>query len=269
MYGACDALIVNDNSPEPSPHSGVLRSSAFATGGALIVDRTAFRDFSTARNICLDLHRSHDAGAWAAFVDADEVHGAAVGRIAVRLDRVPESFDCVDGFTWHFFQSFDWYRSIERRMMFFRVREGARWEGAVHERLVGLAGKRLALPYVYGHYGWVLPVRRQAEKGRLYSRLGAPGPIVPEEHLDAIDRRFYFRKWWCDAMLFHGQHPLAAGDTIGRLRREYDSEFAEADRWIREHQTLRDRIRNAVRRLNYEQRWRSRVLDPLARSVSW
>ncbi len=41
-------------------------------------------------------------------------------------------------------------------MMFFRFHPGLRWEGAVHERLTGLDGKRIALPYIYAHYGHTL-----------------------------------------------------------------------------------------------------------------
>lgn len=267
LEDACDALIVNDNASEPSPHTAALQRSAFAARDALFVDRAPFVDFSTARNRCLDLHRAHDAGEWAAFVDADEVHGEAVTRAGAHLHRVPERFDFVDGYTWHFFQSFDWYRSIERRMAFFRVRADIRWEGAVHERLVGLPGQRLALPYVYAHYGWVLPVRRQAEKGRLYSSLGAPGEIVEEDRLDAIDREHYFRKWWRDALRFGGEHPPAAREAVERMRREFAAEFAQTDRWIREHQTRRDRLRNFFMKANYEQRWRSRALNSLARAV--
>ncbi len=233
-----------------------------------MVDRAPFVDFATARNRCLALHRRQGAGDWVAFVDADEVHAAAASRIASRLHALPADIGAVDGYTWHFFQSFDWYRSIERRMAFFRFSNELRWDGSVHEQLIGLSAKRLAVPYVYAHYGWVLPVRRQAEKGRQYFSLGAPGEIVAEDRLDAIDRRHYFRKWWATALRFKGAHPSAARSTIGQLREEFAADFALTDRYIREHQTPADRLRNAFAQLNYEQRWRSRYFQPLARSLT-
>ena len=111
---------------------------------------------------------------WVAFVDAEEVDAPGINRIAARLGRVPAEYDFVEGYTWHFFGSFEHYTSIERRMMFFRYRRGLRWEGAVHERLIGLHGKRLALPYIYAHYRHTLEPRRHAEKGRHYSSSARP-----------------------------------------------------------------------------------------------
>ena len=78
-------------------------------------------------------------------------------------------------------------------MSLFRFTPAVYWTGRVHEQLVGLSGRHVVLPWhIYGHYGQVFPVRRYAEKGRLYSSLGAPGDIVPEDQLDAIDARTRF-----------------------------------------------------------------------------
>ncbi|MFY9709553.1 MAG: glycosyltransferase family A protein, partial [Candidatus Cybelea sp.] len=118
IAGAAQLLIVNDNAPEPSPHAQTLAASAFGREGRIVVDRTPFTTFAHARNICLRLHEQRQAGDWVAFVDADEVHGTQVVRIARRLGSVPVEYDFVDGYTWHFFGSFDYYTSIERRMMF-------------------------------------------------------------------------------------------------------------------------------------------------------
>src|SRR5579863_1076304 len=72
---AATLLIVNDNSPNPSPHEGTLAASRFGRENRLVVDRTPFSGFAGARNVCLRIHRDLNAGAWVAFVDADEVHG--------------------------------------------------------------------------------------------------------------------------------------------------------------------------------------------------
>ncbi|MDE2571194.1 MAG: hypothetical protein KGM44_01565, partial [bacterium] len=150
-----ERLIVNDNSGlgQASPHAPVLAASAFANAGRLTLAQTSFVDFSSARNVCLELDREADEHTWVAFVDADEVHGERFARIVARLDSLPREIAYVDGYTWHFFQSFDWYASIERRMSLFRWTPQARWEGKVHEHLLGVPGRRLALPYVYAHYG--------------------------------------------------------------------------------------------------------------------
>ncbi|MHB8230426.1 MAG: glycosyltransferase family protein [Vulcanimicrobiaceae bacterium] len=268
LVGAVDRLIVNDNAPDPSPHADALSASWFGRSGQVAVDRTPFTDFSAARNTCLRMHAELEAGTWVAFVDADEVHGATIRNVARRLSLVPSSYDFVDGYTWHFFASFDLYTSIERRMAFFRFKPDLRWRGRVHEQLVGLSGKRLALPYVYAHYGHVLSARRHAEKGRQYSSLGQAGAIVAREELDRIDVADYFRTIWPTLLPFRGKHPQAAARAIALLRERYRADQLRALELVREAQRSPwIRARNALLAANYEQRWRARALDPLARGL--
>ncbi|MHB8703822.1 MAG: glycosyltransferase family protein [Candidatus Tyrphobacter sp.] len=266
LDGVAGMLLVNDNAPGASPHAEALSQSAFGRRGKLVVDRTAFSGFADARNVCLRLHARAAAGDWVAFVDADEVHGEAASRIASHLDDVPPEIAFVDGYTWHFFQSFAWYTSIERRMMFFRFSPGARWEGLVHERLVGLDGGRIALPYVYAHYGHTLEPRRHAEKGRHYSALGAPGNVLGEEELPSFDVTRYFAPVYHLLMRFHGKHPAAAAPTLARLRAPLEP-FHAVTEGVARRQSPVAKALNAVRRLNYELRWRGRALNPLARRL--
>jgi hypothetical protein len=264
IRGIASTLIVNDNAPDPSPHARILAESAFGMENRLFIDRTPFTGFAAARNACMRLHAERSTAKWIAFVDADEVHGARVGRIAERLELLPEAYDFVDGYTWHFFASFDYYTSIERRMMFFRYRPGIRWEGAVHERLLGLRGRRVALPYVYGHYGHTLEPRRHAEKGRHYSSLGAPGNVLREEQLADFDVARYFAPVYPRLLRFSGKHPPAARPVVTQLRAPLRAHHDLTKR-IAGGQPLPVRTRNAARKLNYELRWRLRVADPLAR----
>ncbi len=267
IAGAATMLIVNDNSPDPSPHERTLAQSYFGSENRMRVDRTPFSGFAAARNVCIRLHARCSDAQWVAFVDADEVHGPGVHRIARRLDRVPDAYDFVDGYTWHFFGSFDYYTSIERRMMFFRFRRELRWEGAVHEQLHGLRGRRIVLPYVYAHYGHTLAPRRHAEKARHYSSLGAPGNILREDQLASFDVERYFAPVYPRLLRFTGSHPPAARSTLARLSRPLRSDHELTGRVVRA-QAARVKLRNVARRLNYELRWRSRVLTPLAYSLA-
>ncbi|HEY9180426.1 MAG TPA: hypothetical protein VIO32_06880, partial [Candidatus Baltobacteraceae bacterium] len=261
IRGAADVMLVNDNSPEPSPHTRTLQESAFARDGTLVVDRTPFTDFAAARNVCVRLHEQHGACEWMLFVDADEVHGPQLNVVATNLDGVSPKVDFVDGYTWHFFQSFDWYRSIERAKMFIRATPGFHWEGAVHEKLHGPSGKRIALPYVFAHYGWVLPIERQAQKERQYAELGRPGDMLPQHELDMPQLERSFAHEWRTVMRFHGQHPPAAENLIGHLRGTLHAQFDAVEAIVPRYQPARQRIANALMRANYEQRWRLRALN--------
>jgi glycosyltransferase involved in cell wall biosynthesis len=263
---ATSLLIVNDNGPDPSPHTAILEESRFGRERRVVVDRTPFTGFAEARNVCLRLHAEHDGGDWVAFVDADEVHGRRVRKVAARLADVPRGYHFVDGYTWHFFGSFDYYTSIERRMMFFRYRPELRWEGAVHEQLLGLDGRRIALPYIYAHYGHTLAPRRHAEKGRHYSSLGAPGNVLREEQLDDFDVTQYYRPVYPRLLRFTGRHPALAQATLERLRPELRADHELTER-IARGQPLDVKLRNLLRKPNYELRWRGRILDPLARHL--
>jgi hypothetical protein len=143
----------------------------------------------------------------------------------------------------------------------------ARWEGAVHEKLHGPAGKRIALPYVYAHYGWVLPIERQAQKERLYAALGRPGAMLPSHELDDPELERSFAHEWRSVMRFRGAHPPAAAAIIAQLRRDLRDQFAAVDRIVPRYQDVRRRLANGLMRANYEQRWRARAFNPLARRL--
>jgi hypothetical protein len=266
IAGVASLLIVNDNGPDPSPHTATLAASHFGQTDRLVVDRTAFSGFAAARNVCLRLHAERSNAHWVAFIDADEVHSPGARAIAQRLDRVPAEYDFVDGYTWHFFGSFAYYTSIERRMMFFRYDPQVRWEGAVHEQLRGLRGKRMAIPYIYAHYGHTLEPRRHAEKGRHYSSLGAPGNVLGEEELDVFDVVRYFAPVYPRLLPFTGSHPPSARSTLERLSPSLQPHH-ELTRRVVGAQPIAVKMRNLFRKPHYELRWRSRALDPLARRL--
>ncbi len=268
LDGVVDYLVVNDNSGMPDgPNARVLESSEFGRTGRLIVDRAAFVDFADARNRVLQLHRELELGDWAAFVDADEVHRPVAATIARHLPRLSPNVAVVDGYTRHYFQSFHWYTTIERRMSFFRVTRELHWTGRVHEQLAGINGKRLAIPYVYDHYGAVFPMERHAAKGRQYSSLGQAGATVTETEIAALSERVYFARLWPLVLRYHGQHPSAVAD-VQRSFENADPQRADAvEDTVAEFQPLPVRAANVLRRLNFEYRWRGRALDPRARAI--
>ena len=213
---AASLLIVNDNGPHPSPHTAVLAASSFGASGRLLVDRTPFAGFAEARNVCL---RLHDEARWRCMGRLYRCRRSAwparaADRAASRPPVARRPF--LDGYTWHFFGSFDYYTSIERRMMFFRYRPVCVGKARCTSSRSAY-GKRLALPYVYAHYGHTLEPRRDAEKGRHYSALGAPGNVLREEQLDDFDVVRYFKPLDPLALRFTGRHPQAARETLDVL----------------------------------------------------
>lgn len=267
---AVERVFVNENSGlgTDAPNLPALESSTLARDGKLVVARTAFESFASARNVCFDLDRDATPDTWIVFIDADEVHGERFVRIAAQLHKIPAGIDYVDAFTWHFYFSFGWYYSIERRMMLHRWTPQARWEGDVHERLVGIPGRRVALPYVYAHYGHVTPFSEFARKWGQYAELGAQSEQLTPEAAHAAD--FHgsydavvpvFADRFKRMLRFTGTHPAYAQGTIAAETARRAKQLAEIEHRIRAAQTPSDRARNALMKLNYEQRWRTRTLE--------
>jgi hypothetical protein len=269
LENVVDSLVVNENSGlETTANLQILQSSSWSRNGTLYLDRTPFMNYSHARNICMAMHAKHGLGDWVAFVDADEVHTPAVKRIAERLNRVPAQINFVDGYTYHFFQSFAWYLSIERRMCFFRFKTGVSWSGDVHEQLVGLEENRIALPYVYAHYGHVFSAKRHAEKGRQYSSLGAAGDIIALDKLDTLNPETYFSEYWPRLLPFAQDHPQAARNTIAQLQAQMAPHFAQNEKIIKSvKRTLIQKLDHFYWSYNYAIRWKSRFVTPLARKI--
>lgn len=268
---AVERIFVNENSGlgEGAPNLPALRSCALARDGKLVMAQTTFESFASARNVCFDLDREAAPGTWVVFIDADEVHFERFARIASQLDKVPDDVGYVDGYTWHFYFSFDWYYSIERRMMFHRWTPAARWGGDVHEQLTGIPPRRIALPYVYAHYGNVAPFSEHVRKGTQYSGLGAEGTPLSAQAAHAADLESdfsgvdeYYREFWKTLMRFKGRHPRAALATIqSEMARFGRRSTAAIERTIHKYQPPGQRIRNFLMKLNYEYRWRARAVD--------
>lgn len=246
----CSLAVINDNSGLiPGPNDDFLQASRLGARRRMLLVRTTFDGFGAARNACIDATPQTHRGGWVLFVDADEVHGDELAVMARALPSIAVDVDAVDGYSRHFVGSFGWWRSIERRMCFFRDRADRRWSGVVHERLEPM-GKRVVLPYVWAHYGHVVTPQMEWAKSRLYSSLGQPGFAPTDEQLRDVTAHQAWKDLRADAMPFRGAHPPAAAGVIAALSREWATTFHDVDALFA-RATPAEHLRRTVRSANF------------------
>jgi hypothetical protein len=247
---AVDVLVVNDNATlARGENVATLEASAFAARGALRVARTTFVDFADMRNRAFALLGALDAPPdWVLFLDADEVHGDQL-RFVTRelLPRLASDVGHVDAYTYHFFGTFGWITDVARRFVLYRYDPALRWENAVHEKIVGVRGRALVIPYTYHHYGNVLPPAMLAAKHHRYYALGNPVPRPPS--VDEADLGVYLAKA-PDVRPYRCAHPAAARATLAALERAFAEDFAALDAGFRARRTLGVRAAAALRAVN-------------------
>jgi hypothetical protein len=187
---AIDRLIVNDNATSDRTNRDTVLASELPREGRVEIGTAPFDGFGPCRTRCLDALRPHAAAEqWVLHVDCDEVHHDGL-RVLTRkvLPDLPSTVGVVDGWFCQFYQSPRYYLSIDRRHnLLIRFHPDVRWEGVVHERVVNLLGRRLALRYRYFHYGYVATsdhVRRR------WSQYGAPGDDVSGGHALRVEQIF-------------------------------------------------------------------------------
>jgi hypothetical protein len=245
-----DHLVVNDNSGDAqSIHASTLAACALARRGAITVVRSAFTDFASARNVCIDATPSAFRSDWALFFDADEIHGTELPATAALLPQLPPEVDTVEGYSRHFIGSFEWWHTIARRLCFFRLSPGRRWTGAVHERLEPRR-RSVVVADVWHHYGHVTPPRREWEKGRLYHSLGQSGFVASDDQIRTASAEGVWGHLAPEVMPYRGGHPEAALDTIRTLTELWADTFADVDRLFSRRARIW-RFRSWVRQMNY------------------
>jgi hypothetical protein len=258
---AVDLLAVNDNSGlARSPSAEALAGSAFAARGSLRVERHPFVDFADMRNRAFGMLRGLERPPdWVLFLDADEVHGEQVRYLAREvLPRLAPRYGQLDAYTYHFWGTFGWISDVARRLNFFRYDPDLRWTNPIHEKLEGVRGEPLVVPYVYHHYGNVATPQALAEKHGKYFALGnkVPQPPAPEVadaglFLEAARR----------VRPFHGAHPAAARPTVARLEAEHAGAFAALDAGLRARRDAGARALGTLRGLNESLRVQLRRLE--------
>lgn len=247
IANAVDVLAVNDNSGlARSSNVAAIEASAFAERGALRLERHPFVDFADMRNRAFaQLRALPEPPDWVLFLDADEIHGEQVRYVAREiLPRLPRSVGNVDAYTYHFFGTYGWITDVARRFVFYRYAPGLHWVNAVHEKIQGHSGTALVLPYVYHHYGNVLPPAMLARKHGRYFELGNPVPQPPGEGEATLD--IYLANA-AGVRPYRRAHPAIARPTLARLGAEFALEFAALDDGFRARRGPRERVAGALR----------------------
>jgi len=98
---------------------------------------------------------------------------------------------------------------------------------------------------------------------RLLQSLGAPGGVLAEEQLADFDVAGYFKPEYPRLLRFTGTHPPDVQAVLARLRPMLAEHHALTGRSVAA-QPASIVVRNALRKGNYELRWRGRAFSPLA-----
>ncbi|MGH7755227.1 MAG: hypothetical protein ACREM8_02945, partial [Vulcanimicrobiaceae bacterium] len=216
---AVDRLVVNDNSGlSRSDNLAKVERSPFAGGNRLHVIQTHFVDFGQMRNDALaPLHREPTPPDWVMFIDADEVHGDQLSYVArAVLPRLHATVGQLDAYVLSLLGTFSWYTDIGRRVFFYRYARELRWTNSVHEKLAGVRGSTVVIPYVYPHYGGVVGAERYAAKYARYRDLedgvGAASQPPAWERL--------FAEKAPEVRPYRAPHPPAVQSTLQTIARE-------------------------------------------------
>jgi len=259
IHDAVDLLAVNDNSGlARSENVATLEASDLATRGALALTRHPFVDFADMRNGAyaplLALERPPD---WVLFADADEVHGEQIRYLARDvLPRLDPSVGRLDAYTYHFWGTFGWITDVARRSIFYRFEPALRWVNAVHEIPQGVRGRTVVVPYVYHHYGNVVPAEALIEKHELYTHLGDPTPRPLRRRPNEI-----FLEQAKRIRPYRGTHPRAARPLIAELQSRHAGTFAALEAGFRARRGGPARLSAGLAALNEYLRVRLRLLE--------
>ncbi len=245
LEGALDLLVVDLNGSCPENERD-LQQSALHASGRLLVEARPFSNFAEARNHALGMLPPGEG--WVLKVDADEVHDPEGLTLVTRgiLPLLPDRVGVVDAWQMQFMQSFRYVDGLERRHdWFLRRTPELAYSGGVHEQVLGVRGRRLAAPYIYGHYGYVRDPGEVLAKWKHYARLGDHS-YDPEE-LDRAVAEGYLDEQASRCLRYLGPHPQA----LTRLRRDLETDPSHVARF--------DRLMEARGRVPGFPRWRTRL----------
>ncbi len=140
--------------------------------------------FADLRNKAMDLVREGEFFVW---IDSDEVAFSddlvALKNQMGRLHTEDNPLSSVATRFVHFCLSPDTYEYYQPRITIIRKGPDTRWEGSVHEKVVGYApGRILHSDYIVHHYGYVKPQEQVFARWQHYAELeGDPNRYLAEE----------------------------------------------------------------------------------------
>jgi len=264
LNGCVDLVIINDNSSDKkNPNIETVKKSKLFAGGKVKLLFNEFKGFGDARNKYLDYLKeiNVDSNSWLIKLDSDEVHPDSL-RVVTRdiLPNLPKSVGIVDTYYFHFMQSFDYVYSIDRRHdLFVRYNPCLYWEGAVHEKLRGQKGKRIIVPYLFYHYGYVNLKDDILQRWKLYARCGDN----THEDLDLIEKDTFLNWEGTHCIKFNEEHPHSMKTIINQMRKTRSEEFENYDIMINNHLKKNKmlNLKNFFRFINYRLRLYSRFMQ--------
>ena len=218
LEGVVDLLVVEVNG-SCDDNVRDLEASALFRAGRLRHEAREFTSFAASRNHTLELLPPGEG--WILKVDADEVHDPEALALVTRglLPALPDAVGILDAYVLQFMQSFRYLTSVDRRHEFLvRRQPGLAFSGDVHEQLLGTRGRRLAAPYVYGHFGYVRDPAEVLDKWKHYATLG-DGSYDPRELEQAVAEG-YLDEQASLCRPFRGRHPEALEPLREALERE-------------------------------------------------
>ena len=142
--------------------------------------------FAELRNRALALVNEGEFFVW---IDSDEVafpdDFAALKRQMARLHTVDNPLSAVATRFVHFCLSPDTYEYYQPRVTIIRKGPDTRWEGSVHEKLVGYApGRVLHSDYIVCHYGYVKPQAQVFARWQHYAEIEGDPTRYKNEEVD-------------------------------------------------------------------------------------
>lgn len=267
---AVDLVVINDNSSDKNnPNIEIIKNSALYKQGKIKLLFYPFNGFGDARSKYLDYINELNCGAdsWILKLDSDEVHPSSIKTVTRDiLPRLPKTIGMADSYFFQFMQSFDRIYSIDRRHdLFVRYNADLKWEGAVHEKLAGQKGKRIALPYIFYHYGYVNLKEDILDRWKLYAACGDAS--YPD--LDKVEKESFLSWEGRFCVKFKGRHPSSMNGLIKRMKKERKEEFKAYDIVINEHfeKNKSLKIRNFLKIINCRFRVYFRALQLFTRFI--
>ncbi len=176
LEAAADAIdyAVVDLNGNYEENATVLESSRLYKEKRMRIEKSVFKDYSTARNNTFSMLPPETE--WIMRLDADEIHFPHELKTITRelIPNLNSNVGMLDAYWLCFFHSFKYVTKLERRHdLFIRYHKGMKWERSIHEQLIGRQGIRLAAPYIFHHYASIKDPKEFLHKVNAYLQMSS------------------------------------------------------------------------------------------------